>query len=149
MRLIRSITVAAALLLTGSAFAYDTFTVGLHAEFHPEHVGYNAHLVLPLFDVSGARKFSVRLDFAAGDVAYAGAAALLSGAGPGLQPFASLGVGAALWGSVPPRTTLQGLLGVRIPLSSHLYVVPHYQLRVLARGWAALPGIGIGFEYSF
>lgn len=150
MRLIR---ILAALLIvsTGSALAYNSLTVGLQAEAHQFFVGYNAHAVLPLATVpggTGGRAFSARVDFSAGDVVYAGLAAVISGAGPGLQPFASLGGGAALWGG-PLLPTVQGLLGVRVQLTGGLWATTQFQIRFTTRAGHLTPSLGVGLEYSF
>ena len=150
MKSLRALLVAVLLLTSGSALAYETFTVGLQAEAHRNYFGYNAHAVLPFTTFTGGtndRTFSVRADFTAGDVVYAGLAAVISGAGPGIQPFASLGAGAALWGA-PPRPTFQGLIGARVPVTGGLYAVAQFQLLVSTLGHAE-PGFGIGLEYSF
>lgn len=150
MKFIR--TLAALLVVTsGSALAYNSLTVGLQAETHQYFTGYNAHAVLPLATVpggTGGRTFSVRVDFSAGDLVYAGLAAVISGAGPGLQPFVSLGGGAALWGG-PLLPTVQGLVGVRVQLTHGLWATTQLQLRVTTRAGHVVPGLGIGLDYSF
>ncbi len=150
MKMVRVAVVALFLLVSGSSFAYDSFSVGLQVDAHRHYIGYNAHAVLPLAAFgadSTPRMLSARVDFSAGDVVYAGLAAVLSGRGPGIQPFVSLGGGAALWGT-SPLPTFQGTVGVRMPLTGRLYATAQFQLRVATVGHAQ-PGFGLGLEYSF
>jgi hypothetical protein len=156
MKHLRGLLVALAILTSGTAWAYDSFTVGLQGEVVPgvsgnTPFGINAHAVLPVTRFSlGSHPavFSVRADLTASLVPFAGLAAVVSGAGSEIQPFISLGAGAALPGGPPLRPALQGLLGVRMPLEHSFYAVVQFQLRVTG-GSGAFPGVGFGVEYSF
>lgn len=151
MKSLRFALLSAILLLGGSAFAYDGFTVGLQAGVHRNYVGYNVHAVVPLTSFSlgtEPTRFSLRADFAAGDLLYVGAGAVLSGTGSGLQPFASVGAGAAFWAD-RPQLSFQGIIGVRVPLYQRLYAVTQVHLHLGTVRGQALPGFGIGLEYSF
>jgi hypothetical protein len=154
MKHLRSLVVALVLLNSGSALAYDSFTLGLQGEVFAVYAGYsvghNAHAVVPVARFSAGTNqavVSIRADFSAADVVYFGLAAVVSGTGTSIEPFASLGAGAALLGGPPLVPAFQGLLGARIPLAHNFYMVAQLQLRAADR--VAFPGLGIGMEYSF
>jgi hypothetical protein len=157
MKQLRSLVIALVFSTSGSALAYDSFTVGLQGEvfteygYHVEYVAYGAHAVLPVARFSAGTHpavLSLRADLSVADVTYIGLAAVMSGSGTGIQPFASLGAGTALLGAAPPEPAFQGLLGARIPLAHGFYRVVQLQLRI-ATTPAAFPGAGAGVEYSF
>jgi hypothetical protein len=155
MKQLRSLVIALVLSTSGSALAYDSFTVGLQGEVFTGYAGYsggyNVHAVVPLKRFTLGTKpavFSIRADFSASDVVYFGLAGVVSGVGTRVQPFASLGAGAALLGGPPPEPAFQGLLGARIPLAHRFHLVAQFQLRISGTD-AAFPGVGVGVEYSF
>lgn len=154
MKHLRNLVIALVLLTSCSALAYDSFTLGLQGEvlagYAGYSVGYNVHAVVPVTRFSAGTHpavVSIRADFSAADVVYFGLAAVVSGTGTSIQPFASLGAGAALLGGPPLVPAFQGLLGARMPLAHNVYMVAQFQLRAADR--AAFPGLGIGVEYSF
>lgn len=150
MKHLRSLVIALVLFTSGSALAYDSFTLGLQAEVTGGYAGFNAHAVWPVIRFSvgtNTAALSIRADVSAAVLAYFGLAAVVSGTGSGVQPFASLGAGATLLGGPPLVPAFQGLVGARIPLANGFYMVAQFQLRAADGG--AFPGLGVGVEYSF
>lgn len=150
MRRFRALMLALGLFVSGSAFAYDSFTVGLQGELTPFSTGFNVHAVVPVtrFDFgANPAVLSLRADFTAGIVPYGGLSAVMSIIGSNVQPFLALGGGAMLPGGPPLQPAFQGLLGLRVHLVHDVYMVSNVQIRAFSGG--AIPGVSIGFEYNF
>lgn len=150
MRRLRALLLALGLSVTGSAYAYDSFTIGLQGELTPVSSGFNAHAVLPVTRFEfGANPavLSLRADFTAGIVPYGGLSAVMSILSSNVQPFVAVGGGAILPGGPPLRPAFRGLLGLRVHLVHDVYMVGHLQIRAFSGG--AVPGVSIGVEYSF
>lgn len=146
---VRMALISVLLLCSGSALAYDGFTVGAHAEIHSWHTGgYGVHLVAPLFSFRHGTEptmVSLRGDFSASAAPFVGLSAVLSGTGANMQPFAAFGGGVDFGGGRPTGQFLS-VIGVRARMFHNFFLYTQGHLRI---GEEAMVGLALGLEYSF